>query len=75
MANRTYIKNEIVGTSTVDVNDAIRNGIRRASQTLRHLNWFELVEVRGAILDGEVNHYQVTLKVGFRVDDEEEGGA
>lgn len=69
MANRTYIKNEIVGTSTVDVNDAIRNGIRRASHTLRHLNWFELVEVRGAILDGEVNHYQVTLKVGFRLED------
>jgi flavin-binding protein dodecin len=72
MANRTYVKNEIVGTSTTDVNDAIRNGIKRASQTLRHLDWFELVEVRGAVMDGEVMHYQVTLKVGFRLEDTEE---
>jgi flavin-binding protein dodecin len=72
MADRTYVVNEIVGTSPVDVNAAIRNGIERASQTLRNLGWFELVEVRGAILNGEVNHYQVTLKVGFRLDDEEE---
>ena len=72
MANRTYVKNEIVGTSTTDVNDAIRNGIKRASQTLRHLDWFELVEVRGAVMDGEVSHYQVTLKVGFRLEDTEE---
>jgi flavin-binding protein dodecin len=70
MANRIYVKNEIVGTSSTDVNDAIRNAIKRASQTLRNLDWFELVEVRGAIMDGEV--YQVTLKVGFRLEDAEE---
>jgi len=69
MSNRTYAINEIVGTSDVDVNTAIRNGIKRANDTLRHLDWFELVEVRGAIMDGEVNHYQVTLKVGFRLED------
>ena len=69
MADRTYVLNEIVGTSTQDVNTAIRNGIARASQTLRNLDWFELVEVRGAIADGEVAHYQVTLKVGFRLED------
>jgi len=69
VSNRTYVINEIVGTSDEDVNTAIRNGIKRASETLRHLDWFELVEVRGAILDGEVNHYQVTLKVGFRLED------
>jgi dodecin len=68
MADRTYVVNEIVGTSTEDVNSAIRNGIRRASQTLRHLDWFEVVEVRGAISDGEVAHYQVTMKVGFRLE-------
>jgi len=56
----------------VDVNSAIRNGIKRANDTLRNLDWFELVEVRGAILDGEVNHYQVTLKVGFRLEDTQE---
>ena len=72
MANRTYVLNEIVGTSTEDVNTAIRNGVRRASQTLRNLDWFELVEVRGAILNGEVAHYQVTMKVGFRLEDQEE---
>jgi dodecin len=68
MTDHTYAVNEIVGTSTTDVNTAIRNGIERASTTVRNLDWFELVEVRGAIADGEVKHYQVTLKVGFRLD-------
>ena len=72
MADRTYAVSEIVGTSPDDVNSAIRNGIKRAHETLHNLGWFELVEVRGAILDGEVNHYQVTLKVGFRLDDPQE---
>jgi len=72
MANRTYVMNEIVGTSDEDVNTAIRNGVRRASQTLRNLDWFEVVEVRGAIMNGEVAHYQVTMKVGFRLEDPEE---
>jgi dodecin len=69
MSDHTYVVNEIVGTSTMDVNDAIRNGIKRASRTLRNLDWFEVVEVRGDIQDNEVAHYQVTLKVGFRLDD------
>jgi flavin-binding protein dodecin len=72
MADHTYVVNEIVGTSPVDVNQAIRNGIARASQTLRNLDWFEVVNVRGAIQDGEVRHYQVTLKVGFRLEDGEQ---
>jgi flavin-binding protein dodecin len=72
VSDRTYVINEIVGTSTADVNTAIRNGIKRANETLRHLDWFELVEVRGAIMDGEVNYYQVTLKVGFRLEDKDE---
>ena len=72
MAERTYVVNEIVGTSTDDVNSAIRNGIKRASATLRNLDWFEVVEVRGAIMDGDVAHYQVTMKVGFRLEDKEE---
>ena len=55
MSNHTYAVSEIVGTSNEDVNTAIRNGIRRANETLRHLDWFELVEVRGAIMDGEVS--------------------
>jgi flavin-binding protein dodecin len=76
MADRTYVMNEIVGTSTQDVNTAIRNGLKRASRTLRHLDWFEVTQVRGAISDGDVAHYQVTMKVGFRLEDtaEDEAG-
>ncbi|HEU5031155.1 MULTISPECIES: dodecin [Actinomadura] len=69
MTDRTYRVTEIVGTSPESVETAVRNGIRRASQTLRHLDWFEVKEVRGQIEDGEVAHYQVTLKVGFRLED------
>jgi flavin-binding protein dodecin len=69
MANRTYVVNQIVGTSNEDVNNAIRNGVKRASQTLRNLDWFQVVEVRGAIMDGDVAHYQVTMNVGFRLED------
>jgi dodecin len=69
MTDRTYRVTEIVGTSPESVDEAIRNGIRRAGQTLRHLDWFEVIEVRGQIVDGEVAHYQVGLKVGFRLED------
>jgi flavin-binding protein dodecin len=69
MSNRTYRVTEIVGTSPTGVDDAIRNGISRAGQTLRHLDWFEVTEVRGQIVDGEPEHYQVTMKVGFRLED------
>ena len=69
MADHTYVVNEVVGTSPDSVNKAIDNGIQRASRTLRNLDWFELVSVRGAIADGQVRHYQVTMKVGFRLDD------
>lgn len=69
MPERTYRVTEIVGTSPDNVDAAIRNAIRRAGQTLRHLDWFEVTEVRGQIVDGEVAHYQVGLKVGFRLED------
>jgi flavin-binding protein dodecin len=69
MSERTYRVTEIVGTSPDNVDAAIRNAIRRAGQTLRHLDWFEVTEVRGQIVDGEVAHYQVGLKVGFRLED------
>jgi dodecin len=69
MSERTYRVTEIVGTSPDSVDSAIRNAIRRAGQTLRHLDWFEVTEVRGQIVDGEVAHYQVGLKVGFRLED------
>ncbi|GIH96443.1 dodecin [Planobispora siamensis] len=69
MTDRTYRVTEIVGTSGESLEAAIRNGIRRASQTLRHLDWFEVTEVRGHIVDGEIGHFQVGLKVGFRLED------
>ncbi|MQA98232.1 MAG: dodecin family protein [Streptosporangiales bacterium] len=69
MTDRTYRVTEIVGTSPEGVEPAIRNGIRRAAQTLRHLDWFEVGEVRGRIVDGEVAHFQVTLRIGFRLED------
>jgi flavin-binding protein dodecin len=69
MADRTYRVTEIVGTSPDSVDQAIRNGVKRAGETLRHLDWFEVIEVRGQIVDGEVAHFQVGLKVGFRLED------
>ncbi|MGK5557822.1 dodecin [Actinomadura kijaniata] len=69
MSDRTYRVTEIVGTSPESVEQAVRNGIRRASQTLRHLDWFEVTEVRGQIVDGEVAHFQVGLRLGFRLED------
>lgn len=70
--NHTYRVTEIVGTSSTSVDDAIRNGISRASQTVRNLDWFEVVETRGHIAGDAVGHYQVTMKVGFRLEDPDE---
>ncbi|MFE3881471.1 dodecin [Streptomyces lydicus] len=68
MTDRTYRVTEIVGTSQQSVDAAIENGIKRASQTLRNLDWFEISQVRGHIVDGAIDHYQVGLKVGFRLE-------
>lgn len=69
MTDRTYRLSEIVGTSPEGIDQAIRNGIARASETLRHLDWFEVTQVRGQIKDGHVEHFQVTMKIGFRLED------
>jgi hypothetical protein len=69
MSDRTYRVTEIVGTSPDGIEDAMRNGVRRAGQTLRHLDWFEITEVRGQIVDGEIAHFQVGIKLGFRLED------
>jgi flavin-binding protein dodecin len=69
MSDPTYRLTEIVGTSTQSVDDAIRSGIGRADKTVRNLDWFEVSEVRGMIKDGQVAQYQVTMKVGFRVEE------
>jgi flavin-binding protein dodecin len=70
MSNRTYRVTEIVGTSPDSIEQAVKNGISRAAKTLRHVDWFELTEVRGQVKDGAVEHFQVGIKVGFRLEDE-----
>jgi dodecin len=68
MSEHTYRVVEIVGTSPDGVDAAIRNAVARASQTLRELDWFEVQSVRGELEDGQVAHFQVTLKVGFKLE-------
>ena len=68
MTDKVYKMLEIVGTSTKSSDDAIQNAIARAGQTVRNLDWFEVLESRGSIRDGKISSYQVTLKIGFRLD-------
>lgn len=67
MSNHTYKLVEIVGSSPEGTDDAIRSAIAKAGETIKHIDWFEVVETRGHIEDGKVAHFQVTLKIGFRV--------
>ena len=69
MAVHVYSVSEIVGSSTESVDDAIRRGVERASETVRNLDWFEVSEIRGHIDDERVCHFQVAMKVGFRLED------
>lgn len=69
MSEHTYRITEIVGSSPDGIDAAIKNAISRASQTLREIEWFEVVSVRGHVENGAVGHFQVTLKVGFRLED------
>jgi hypothetical protein len=69
VSDHVYSISEIVGSSTESVDDAIRKAVRRTSATVRNVEWFTTQEIRGHIVDGEVAHFQVTLKVGFRLDD------
>ena len=69
MADRVYRLTEIVGTSPDGLDAAIRTGVKRAASTLHGLDWFQVSDIRGQIVDGEVAHYQVTIKVGFRLDE------
>lgn len=70
MTDHTYRLTEIVGTSPDGVQAAITNGLARASKTIRNLDWFEVTDIRGQLKDGAVAHFQVTMKVGFRVEEE-----
>ena len=68
MSDHVYKIIELVGTSPKGTDDAIKNAIDRASKTLKNLDWFEVVETRGHLQNGKVAHYQVKLKVGFRLE-------
>ncbi len=68
MSEHVYKKIELTGSSTSSVDDAIRNAVAKASETIHNLRWFEVTEIRGHIEEGAVGHFQATVKVGFTVD-------
>jgi flavin-binding protein dodecin len=68
MEDHVYRVIQIVGSSEIGIEDAVQRAVARASQTLHNLRWFEVVETRGHVEDGKVSHYQVTLKIGFTID-------
>jgi flavin-binding protein dodecin len=69
MTDHVYKSVEVTGSSTEGVKEAIDRAIAKASETLRNLDWFEVMDIRGHIEEGRVAHYQVTLKIGFRLED------
>jgi flavin-binding protein dodecin len=73
MNDHVYRVIEVVGSSTQSSDDAIRKAIERAGQTIRDLRWFEVVETRGHVENGSLHHFQVTLKVGFTLDEKDDG--
>lgn len=68
MDDHTYKKVEIVGTSSESSDAAIRNAIMKAGESVRHLRWFEVTELRGNVAEGRIDHWQATVKVGFRLE-------
>jgi flavin-binding protein dodecin len=69
MSEHVYKHIELTGSSTSSTDEAIRNAISKASKTLENIDWFQVTETRGHIQDGQIAHWQVTLKVGFRLND------
>ena len=69
MSDHVYRVIEIVGSSNNTIEDAINNALKRAGATVRHLDWFEVKEMRGQVSGDKVGYYQVTLKIGFRIED------
>jgi flavin-binding protein dodecin len=68
MSEHVYKKIELVGSSTTSFDDAVKNAVALASKTIRNMRWFEVVETRGQIEDNQINHWQVTVKIGFTLD-------
>lgn len=69
MANHVYRVVELVGSSPDGIDAALRNAVARAAETTRHLDWFEVTQIRGAIANGKIAHVQVGVKIGFRMED------
>lgn len=69
MSEHVYKMLELVGSSTASSDDAVRNAIAKAGESVRNMDWFEVTQTRGHIVDGKIAHWQVTLKVGFRIGD------
>ena len=69
MSDHVYRLTEIVGSSPVSVDEAIRNAVTKAAETVRNIEWFQTQEIRGQVVDGGVAYFQVTVKIGFRVED------
>lgn len=69
MSDRVYKLTEVVGSSKTSIEDAIEGAIKKAAESIDHVEWFEVLETRGHVSNGEVGHYQVVLKVGFRLND------
>ena len=69
MADHVYKKIELVGSSPDGLQQAIENAVAKAGETIRNMRWFEVVETRGQVADGKVAHWQVTVKIGFTLDD------
>ena len=70
LGDHVYKTTELVGSSAVSIEDAVNQAVERAAKTLRHMGWFEVVETRGHIESGKIAHWQVTVKIGFRLDDQ-----
>jgi hypothetical protein len=69
MSDHVYKKIEITGTSTISVEEAVQNAISRATKSVHSLRWFEVIETRGDIAEGKIRHWQVTVKIGFTLDE------
>jgi hypothetical protein len=69
MSDHVYKKIEITGTSTTSIEEAVQNAIARSTKTVHSLRWFEVIETRGDIADGKIQHWQVTVKIGFTLDE------
>jgi len=69
MSHHVYKSIELTGSSPTSIEDAVQTAIAKASKTMRNIHWFQVMETRGAIVDGKVAHWQVTLKIGFTLED------